>query len=83
MADRDTAEQRGPAFAHAELTGARFPEVAVRGARIEAELDRRGPGGPDQAETFLVRERLGIVHNEEWWHRRYAERALAVLEDRG
>jgi hypothetical protein len=42
-----------------------------------------GPGWPDEGETFTVRECLGVVLNEEWWHRRYAERDLAVLEDRG
>jgi uncharacterized damage-inducible protein DinB len=42
-----------------------------------------GPGWPDEGETFTVRECLGVVLNEEWWHRRYAERDLAVLEERG
>jgi uncharacterized damage-inducible protein DinB len=42
-----------------------------------------GPGWPDEGETFTVRECLRVVLNEEWWHRRYAERDLAVLEDRG
>jgi hypothetical protein len=41
-----------------------------------------GPGWPDEGETFVVRECLGIVLNEEWYHRRYAERDLAVLEGR-
>src|SRR5687767_12286444 len=53
----------------------------------DAELDRRtdplvGPGWPDEGETFPVRECLLVVLNEEWWHRRYAERDLAVLEGR-
>ncbi len=42
-----------------------------------------GPGWPDEGETFPVRECLIIVLNEEWWHRMYAERDLAVLEERG
>lgn len=41
-----------------------------------------GPGWPDEGETFPVRECLLIVLNEEWWHRVYAERDLAVLEER-
>ena len=51
----------------------------------DEQLDRRtealvGPGWPDEGETFWVRECLLIVLNEEWWHRMYAERDLAVLE---
>jgi uncharacterized damage-inducible protein DinB len=39
-----------------------------------------GPGWPDEGATFLVRQCLLVVLNEEWWHRTYAERDLAVLE---
>jgi uncharacterized damage-inducible protein DinB len=42
-----------------------------------------GPGWPDEGETFPVRECLLVVLNEEWCHRMYAERDLAVLEERG
>jgi hypothetical protein len=38
-----------------------------------------GPGWPPP-ESFPVRECLLIVLNEEWEHRRYAERDLAALE---
>jgi uncharacterized damage-inducible protein DinB len=41
-----------------------------------------GPGWPDEGETFPVWECLSIVLNEEWQHRLYAERDLAVLEER-
>jgi uncharacterized damage-inducible protein DinB len=41
-----------------------------------------GPGWPDEGESFPVRECLLIVLNEEWWHRIYAERDLAVLAKR-
>lgn len=41
-----------------------------------------GPGWPDEGATFPVRECLLVVLNEEWWHRMYAERDLAVLEAR-
>nr|ANY57930.1 hypothetical protein [uncultured bacterium] len=39
-----------------------------------------GPGWPDEGERFPVRECLLVVLNEEWNHRLYAERDLAVLE---
>ena len=53
----------------------------------DEQLDSRteplvGPGWPDEGDTFPVRECLLIVLNEEWWHRMYAERDLAVLEER-
>ncbi|MEV4349114.1 DinB family protein [Actinoplanes sp. NPDC049596] len=41
-----------------------------------------GLGWPPPNETFPVRECLLTVLNEEWEHRRYAERDLAVLESR-
>jgi uncharacterized damage-inducible protein DinB len=41
-----------------------------------------GPGWPP-ARAYSVREVLLNVVNEEWEHRRYAERDLAVLERRG
>jgi uncharacterized damage-inducible protein DinB len=41
-----------------------------------------GPGWPDEGATFPVRECLLTVLNEEWWHRMFAERDLAVLESR-
>lgn len=40
-----------------------------------------GPGWPDEGATFPVRECLLVVLNEEWWHRMFAERDLAVLEN--
>jgi hypothetical protein len=40
-----------------------------------------GPGWPP-SRSFPVRECLLIVLNEEWHHRQYAERDLAVLEGR-
>lgn len=54
----------------------------------DEQLDRRteplvGPGWPPEGATFEVRECLSVVLNEEWWHRMYAERDLAVLEERG
>jgi hypothetical protein len=41
-----------------------------------------GPGWPPAGSTFPVRECLSILLNEEWWHRQFAERDLAVLESR-
>ncbi|MGW2938381.1 DinB family protein [Streptomyces sp. NPDC001156] len=43
-----------------------------------------GPGRPNEGETtFPLRECLLVDLNEEWWHRKYAERDSAVLEERG
>ncbi len=39
-----------------------------------------GPGWPPEGATFPVRECLLVVLNEEWWHRRFAERDLAAFE---
>ena len=41
-----------------------------------------GPGWPDEGEVLTPRQCLRVVLNEEWWHRRYAERDLSVLEAR-
>jgi hypothetical protein len=41
-----------------------------------------GPGWPPPV-SFEIRECLLIILSEEWEHRRYAERDLAVLENRG
>jgi len=56
-------------------------------ALTDEQLDGRtnplvGPGWPDEGESFAVRECLLVVLNEEWCHRMYAERDLAVLEAR-
>jgi hypothetical protein len=39
-----------------------------------------GPGWPTEGDTYPARECLLIVLNEEWCHREFAERDLAVLE---
>ena len=39
-----------------------------------------GPGFPE-SESFPVRDALMVVLNEEWWHRRFAERDLAILSE--
>lgn len=59
----------------------------VLGDLTDERLDTRtgplvGPGWPDEGASFAVRECLLVVLNEEWWHRRFAERDLAVLEQR-
>jgi uncharacterized damage-inducible protein DinB len=53
----------------------------------EQSLDARtppieGPGWPPAGRSFPVRECLLVVLNEEWCHRQFAERDLAVLESR-
>jgi len=60
--------------------------------RVLAELDDErlaerttpvdGPGWPPP-DSYQVSEALGIVVNEEWHHRRFAERDLALLESGG
>jgi hypothetical protein len=47
--------------------------------QLGAEVTRTEPGWPQLA-NFPVQECLHIVLNEEWEHRLYAERDLAVLE---
>jgi uncharacterized protein YjbI with pentapeptide repeats len=41
-----------------------------------------GPGWPPEKRSFPVRECLLTLLNEEWWHRQFALRDLAVLEER-
>jgi len=51
-------------------------------AQLDAETEPvEGPGWPPAGATFPVRECLLTVLNEEWEHRRFAERDLAVLEE--
>ena len=47
--------------------------------QLEATVTRTEPGWP-QREDFPLIDCLWIVLNEEWEHRLYAERDLAVLE---
>ncbi len=47
--------------------------------QLASTVSRTEPGWP-QLEDFPVRECLLIVLNEEWEHRRYAERDLAAVE---
>lgn len=47
--------------------------------QLAGEVTRTEPGWP-RIEGFPVKECLRIVLNEEWEHRRYAERDLTVLE---
>ena len=52
----------------------------------DADLDRRltvpdGVGWPPAGEELPFSEPLLVVLNEEFWHRQYAERDLATLED--
>ena len=56
----------------------------VLDALVDADLDRElvtpdGPGWPPAGARFPLREPLLVVLNEEWWHRRFAERDLDLL----
>lgn len=46
--------------------------------QLESKVARTEPGWP-QAETFPIKEGLRVIVNEEWEHRLYAERDLALL----
>jgi hypothetical protein len=59
-----------------EVIGGLTPQSLAAGTTPVA-----GPGWPP-AESFPVKECLLVVLNEEWEHRRYAERDLAVLQKR-
>jgi DinB superfamily/Pentapeptide repeats (8 copies) len=48
---------------------------------LATETAVTGPGYPE-AGTYAVTRCLNAVLDEEWWHRRFAERDLAVLEAR-
>ena len=49
--------------------------------QLASEVTPKGEGWPPPR-PFAVKECLHIVLNEEYWHRQYAERDLAVLEGR-
>ncbi|WP_309648262.1 DinB family protein [Nocardioides sp.] len=70
-----------------EVRRARQSDVrhVVEGLTAEVLASEHTP--PDDegwppARPFSVKDCLSIVLNEEWWHRTYAERDLAVLETR-
>jgi hypothetical protein len=84
--DRDARPSLDEALA-LRLDAMGMMREVVDGLTVE-QLDSRtepavGPGWPEEGETFPVRECLLVVLNEEWWHRMFAERDLAVLEGRG
>jgi uncharacterized damage-inducible protein DinB len=75
-----------------EALALRFDAVALVRRVLDDLTDERlaertepliGPGWPDEGATFPVSECLLIVLNEEWHHRLFAERDLAVLEEQG
>lgn len=84
--DRDARPALDEALA-VRLAGAALVRRALDGL-TDAQLDVPGPplvgpGWPDEGRTLTPRRCLRVVLNEEWWHRRYAERDLTVLETRG
>lgn len=55
----------------------------LTGERLDGRTEPLvGPGRPEEGDTFPVRECLLVALHEESWHRMYAERDLAVLEER-
>ena len=83
--DRDARPSLDEALA---LRRSRFERVeAYLGTITEEELSGHttpvdGVGWPPAGESFPVKECLDTLLNEEWWHRQFAERDLAVLEER-
>lgn len=52
-------------------------------AVLAGQTDPVPPPGHPPAGSYPVRRCLRAVTNEEWLHRLYAERGIAVLEQRG
>ncbi len=83
--DRDARPSLDEALA---LRRDRFERVRAYVATLtDEELAGRttpaeGVGWPPAGESFPVKECLDTLLNEEWWHRQFAERDLAVLEAR-
>ena len=81
--DRDARPSLGEALAlrHAAMALVRRVVDDLTDERLDGETAPLvGVGWPPEGSTFPVRECLSIVLNEEWWHRQFAERDLAVLE---
>ena len=68
-------------FVDEDLGGAHFERVSLRNASMRlVDLSNAEIRGWPQLESFPLRQCLLIVLNEEWAHRIYAERDLAVLD---
>ena len=81
--DRDARPSLDEALAvrHRAMALVRGVVDSLTDERLDTETaPLAGPGWPPEGATFPVRECLSIVLNEEWWHRMFAERDLAVLE---
>lgn len=81
----------GARFHNVDLTGAKIRGALLVDVDINGEVDNVrindvdvGPliEGYPPPDTYAVRRCLQAVMNEEWAHRLYAERDLAVLEAR-
>ena len=86
-ASRATARPGRPWTRSSSSAATRQAEVrrVVEGLTEEtlaAETTPPDDDGWPPARPFPVKECLSIVLNEEWWHRPYAERDLAILEKR-
>jgi uncharacterized damage-inducible protein DinB len=84
--DRDARPSLDDALAlrHDAMATVRRVVDGLTDARLdETTPPLAGPGWPDEGATFTVRECLLVVLNEELWHRVFAERDLAALEERG
>jgi uncharacterized damage-inducible protein DinB len=80
--DRDVRPSLDEALAlrHAAMALVRSVLDGLTDERLAATTEPAvGPGWPPEGSTFPVKDCLLTVLNEEWWHRRFAERDLAVL----
>ncbi|MGG5257328.1 DinB family protein [Phycicoccus avicenniae] len=71
------------ALRHDRMAWVRRAVDELSDADLERELTvADGVGWPPAGETMPGSQPLLVVLNEEWWHRRYAERDLDALEQR-
>jgi hypothetical protein len=66
-------------MSNGDLLARRGREFAQLASRAEPLV---GAGWPPEGATFVVRKCLQVALNEEWWHRRDAERDLTALDER-
>ena len=73
------ARMRAVDFSGADIRGGAFRGARMRGVELARRLTRTSPGWPQESGVLLA-DCLRVVLDEEWEHRRYAERDLDVVE---
>jgi uncharacterized protein YjbI with pentapeptide repeats len=64
------------------MSGVRALMADLTDEQVNGMTDPVPPPGYPPSDSYAVTRCLNAVLNEEWWHRQYAERDLAVLESR-